>query len=193
MPERSPGRPERLDSEWKVRSRAKLFDCVVAGGERADRRLVEIDVGVAFVREHCEVVLVGSGEQCSPIVFVGAGAFRIGGRADENGDCPLEQFRWQRRVVGKEIRLLRRRHEHRFGAARQRRRRVALIERVRDQDRWPLAGLRVRRDDERRQEQPLARAVERQQMLCRDRSPSPAGRSAASASRPPPRASRRCR
>ena len=66
MPERRPGKAgtlrQRMEGEQPLERRA-------ARGQRADRRLVQIDVGVAFVREHREVVLVGEREQRSPIVF----------------------------------------------------------------------------------------------------------------------------
>ena len=54
------------------------------------------------------------------------------------------------------------RHEHGFSARRQHGRCIALIERIGDQDDGTRACLRIRRDDERREEQPFARAVQRQ-------------------------------
>ncbi len=135
-----------------------------ADAERAGRTLAQIDVGVAFVGEHREVVSVGEREQRSPIGFVRHRAFGIGGRTQVSRDGALQDTVRKCREIGQEAACRIGAHEDRLGARRQDRRGVALVERIGQQDRGPRAGLAFGRDDEGGEEQTLARAVQRQDL-----------------------------
>ena len=164
MPDRSPGRPERFESEWKVSRRLKAAGLGEARGQGSGRRVAQIDVSVAFVREHCEVIRVRQSEQCSPIIGIGHRAFGIGGRADIGGGRAFEHRFRKPFEGGQEAGLDAGRHEDGLGARRQDRSRIGLVEGVGQQDRWPRARLCLGRDDEGREEQTFARPVERQEM-----------------------------
>ncbi len=127
----------------------------------ARRRRVAPDLGIAFVSQHDEVVLLGQRDEIAQVLLARHRSLRVRRRAEVAQRDAVEHRGRQRRVVGQEPRSGRRRRLDRLGADRQRSCAIRLVERVRHQHGGPRAVLCLRRERERRVEQALARAVQR--------------------------------
>ena len=133
----------------------------------ADRRRVAIDLGIAFVREDLEVVAFGQFQQRGPVRAVGTDPLRVRGRADVGDGRAVQKVGRQRCEIRQETGFRATGQVNRFGARGDRGNGIALIERVRQQDRRALAILGFRRQRDAGAEQPLARAVQRQDLRFR--------------------------
>jgi hypothetical protein len=137
--------------------------------EDAGRRGVAPDLGIAFVGEDAEIVLLGQRQQPAPVGPVGNRALRVGRRAEIGDGDAVEHGGVERGVVGQVPGLGGRRHVMRLGAHGERGHGIDLIERIGRQDHRALAVLPLGAEREGCVEQPFARAVERHQPVGRKR------------------------
>ena len=135
--------------------------------QHAGRGGVAIDLRIALVREHQEVVLLRQRDQRRPARQIRHRPLRVRRRAIVDRRRSPQQILRQRREVGQEPRLRPRVDVDRLGPRRQRRHRVALVERVGQQHRRPLSVLGLRHQRHAGREQPLPRAGEREHTIRR--------------------------
>ncbi len=160
-PERSPGRFDRLESEWNTVTRSGSAPTCCGHLQRAGRRRVAVDLGIALVGEDAEIVLLGQRDQRRPVVPAGHCALRVGGRAEIGDGDAVQHLGGQRAEIGQKAGGRGGRHEDRLGRHRQRRHHVDLVERVRHQYRRPPAALGLGAKRHGGVVEPLARAVQR--------------------------------
>ena len=136
--------------------------------QRAFGRLAQIDIGIAFVGEDDEVVLIGQREQACANTLRSRTRLRdwMANRYRPRRCVPAPLWAAPRSRARNPVAAVRR-HEQRLGARAQRRRGIALIEWIGQKNCGPLSRLGFRHDREQREEQSFARAVQRQQIFLR--------------------------
>ena len=140
----------------------RVRPCVAHRLQRAGRRRRPPDLAVALIGEDAEIVLLRQRQQPGPIAARGDRALRVGGRAQIDHRRAVERFARQGGEVGQVAGLGRGVDIDRLRPRRQRRRRIGLIERIGQQHRRALAALLLRAQRQTGHEQPLARAIQRQ-------------------------------
>ena len=128
--------------------------------QHARRRGAVPDLGIAFIRQHDEIMPLGQRQQIGQISARGDGPLRICGRAQVDQRHPVQQCCVQRRVIGQEPCRRCRRHIDRLGTGGQRPNGVDLVEGVRHQNDRHRPVLAFRAQRKGRIEQPLARAIQ---------------------------------
>ena len=115
---------QRMKSEKAVEAAA----CFSRAGNARGRRLVEINIGITFIRQHDEIIALGQREQLPPIILARHRAFGVGGRTYVHGSQPFQHVIRQSRVIGQKTSRRGRGHVKRFGMNAQRGCGIGLIE-----------------------------------------------------------------
>jgi hypothetical protein len=142
----------------------------VAAGllEHAGRRVLPVDLRIALVGEHHELVLPRERDQAPQIGGVGDRALRVRGRRKVEGDGAREQLGRERVEIGQEAVRGGGVEIDRLAVGRDRSGRIDRVERVRDQHRGPSrARARPAPGGDRRKEQAFARAGQHQNLAQR--------------------------
>ena len=135
------------------------------GLQAADRRRAVVDLGVALVERHHEIVAARQFDPALEIIERGDGALRVGGRADIGQGRAL-QHAWRQPVdVRQEAGVRAGRHEDRFGPGNRGRTGVDVVEGIGDENRRPLAACPFGHRRQGDHEQPFTRSRHRQQLL----------------------------
>ena len=119
-----------------------------------------IDLAITFVGEDSEIIIVRQPEKLSPLLAIGACAFRIGGRAEEGGHRPFQHMLGYFGEIGQESRFGTRIDVTRFGARCESRSRISNVEGIGNEDDRRATVLALGHQGGKSEKQSFARAVQ---------------------------------
>ena len=162
-PDAEPGNARSLGERVEDRHLFEAAAELAAGLDRAGRggTAAVVNLAVALVGDEDEVVLPGEGHQAFQPFEAGDRTLRVGGRAEIGQRDAREDIGAETLVIRQETGSFVRGHADRFRPGGDRGAEIDLVEGVRHQDHRPAAGLALRHRRQRRHEQRLAGAGDR--------------------------------